>query len=204
MDPVEINAGSYYLRQLRADDLIDDRETLRAFGFADPDAHIAGRSAGWQADTAYTWAIADPPTGTLLGEVGLASVDRATGHAEAICWVAVDQRGHGIAGTVLGSVLRFGFGALDLRAVDYSHPPSDTAAARVAEKLGWHPVEPAEAHRPTETHPTGARPVDTEPTGTRTDDAPTGSVRTDGTRTAAALTDCARTDGARQTWRATA
>ncbi len=137
MDPVEINAGTYYLRQLRADDLLDDREALRAFAFDDPDAHIADRARGWESDTGYTWAVADPPTGALLGEVGLTEVDHATGQAQAICWVAPRRRGHGIAGVALSSVLRFGFAALDLRTVDYAHPIADTPAARVAEKLGW-------------------------------------------------------------------
>ena len=36
MEPVEINAGAYYLRQLRADDLIDDRPAL-VDAFADAD-----------------------------------------------------------------------------------------------------------------------------------------------------------------------
>jgi RimJ/RimL family protein N-acetyltransferase len=143
MDPVEINAGTYYLRQLRADNLFDDREALRAFAFTDPDAHIAGRAAGWLADTGYTWAIADPPTGALLGEVGLTALDVHTGRAEAICWVAPDRRGRGIAGVALASVLRFGFAALDLHTVDYSHPIVDTAAARVAEKLGWQRLDVA-------------------------------------------------------------
>jgi RimJ/RimL family protein N-acetyltransferase len=40
-------------------------------------------------------------------------------------------------------VLRFGFAALDLHTVDYSHPIADTAAARVAEKLGWQRLDVA-------------------------------------------------------------
>jgi RimJ/RimL family protein N-acetyltransferase len=116
MDPVEINAGTCYLRQLRADDLLDDRDVLRANGCDDPDAYIATRADGWQADTAYLWAIADPPTGALLGEVGL--VDVRTGTARAVCWLVADQRGTDIERTALDSVLRFGSDALDLRRID--------------------------------------------------------------------------------------
>lgn len=135
MDPIEINAGTHYLRQLRADDLLDDRDTLRANGFPDPSAHIAARADGWHADTGYTWAIAEPTTGALLGEVGL--VDVQDGAARAICWVDPAHRGRGIARTVLGSVLRFGSGALDLRTVDWTHPADEVAAERLAIALGW-------------------------------------------------------------------
>jgi RimJ/RimL family protein N-acetyltransferase len=112
MDPIEINAGTTYLRQLRADDLLDDRDTLRASGIDDPDAHIAARADGWRTDTAYCWAIADPPTGALLGEVGL--VDIHDGSASAICWLVAGQQEKGIEHTVLDTVRRFGSDALDL------------------------------------------------------------------------------------------
>jgi RimJ/RimL family protein N-acetyltransferase len=115
MDLIEINAGTVYLRQLRADDLLDDRGTLRANGVGDPDAHIARCAADWQADTAYRWAIADPPTGALLGEVGL--VDVHDGTARAVCWLVAGQRDSGIDSVVLDSVTRFGLGALDLRRI---------------------------------------------------------------------------------------
>jgi RimJ/RimL family protein N-acetyltransferase len=113
VDPIEINAGAYYLRQLRADDLMDDRTTLRANGFPDPDAHIAARAEGWRADTDYTWGIADPPTGALLGEVGLTAVH--DGIAQVMCWVAPKHPDRDIADIALASVRRFGFGALGLR-----------------------------------------------------------------------------------------
>lgn len=114
MDPIEINAGTCYLRQLRTDDLLDDRDVLRANGFHDPDAHLAARAAGWQADTAYFWAIADPPTGALLGEVGLTLLTDGT--ARASNWLAP---GHGedVERAALDSVLRFGSGALDLHRI---------------------------------------------------------------------------------------
>ena len=115
MDPIEINAGTAYLRQLRADDLLDDRDVLRANGCDDPDGYIAARARDWLADTAYIWAIADPSTGALLGEVGL--IDIHDGVARAVCWLVPDQRGTGIDRTAVDSVLRFGFDALDLRRI---------------------------------------------------------------------------------------
>ena len=135
MDPIEINAGRYYLRQLRADDLIDDRPALRASGFPDPDAHIAARADDWRTDAACTWAIAEPTTGALLGEAGLTDVRAGT--ARAICWIVAAQRRTGIASTALPPVLRFGAAALDLRLITWAHPPGDTAAAGLATALGW-------------------------------------------------------------------
>ncbi|BBY17272.1 hypothetical protein [Mycolicibacterium litorale] len=70
MEPVEINAGAWYLRALRADALMDDRPALRDLGEADPD-HV-GRAAGdWTGDVRYTWAVCEPTTGELLAEVAL-------------------------------------------------------------------------------------------------------------------------------------
>ena len=121
MDPIEINAGTYYLRQLRADDRLDDSDTLRANGFPDPLAHIAARAEAWHADTGYAWAIADPATGALLGEVGL--VDVRDGAARAICWIAPEHREHDIASPALAAVARFGTGALELHTIE---PPDPT------------------------------------------------------------------------------
>jgi RimJ/RimL family protein N-acetyltransferase len=113
VDPIEINAGTAYLRQLRADDLLDDREALRANGSDDPDADIATRAQGWEADTAYYWAIADPPTGALLGEVGL--IDLHDDTAKAVCWLLPEHRD--LENVALDAVRRFGVGALNLRRI---------------------------------------------------------------------------------------
>jgi hypothetical protein len=70
MEPVEINAGAWYLRALRADELIDDRPALQALGETDP-GYVARRSAQWASDTGYSWAVCEPTTGELLAEVTL-------------------------------------------------------------------------------------------------------------------------------------
>ena len=70
MDPLEINAGQWYLRALRADGRIDDRPALADLGVTDPD-HIARCAAQWSADTGYSWAVCEPTTGELLAEVTL-------------------------------------------------------------------------------------------------------------------------------------
>ncbi len=70
MEPVEINAGTWYLRALRADDRIDDRPALAELGESNP-THVEDSLARWADDTGYSWAVCDPTTGELLAEVRL-------------------------------------------------------------------------------------------------------------------------------------
>jgi hypothetical protein len=105
MEPVEINAGAWYLRGLRDDDLIDDRPALADLGETDPD-YITRRSAQWASDTYYTWAVCEPTTGELLAEVMLDPVTARvhsrsrTGHTDAAMIRETSVRR--FAGAVLG------------------------------------------------------------------------------------------------------
>ena len=106
MEPVEINAGAWYLRALRADDRIDDRPGLAELGETDPD-YVSRRGAQWAADTGYSWAVCEPTTGELLAEVtvdppkAVLRTRARTGHEDAAA-VAAD------------SVRRFAAAALNL------------------------------------------------------------------------------------------
>ncbi len=88
MEPVEINAGTWYLRALRCDEHIDDRPALAEMGIADPD-HVATRDAQWAGDVRYSWAVCEPTTGELLAEVtltpstGAVGMQARQGHADA-------------------------------------------------------------------------------------------------------------------------
>jgi hypothetical protein len=88
VEPVEINAGAWYLRALRADDRIDDRPALAEMGEADA-GYVAKRALQWESDQTYSWAVCEPTTGELLAEVTLSPANgqiglRARpGHAEA-------------------------------------------------------------------------------------------------------------------------
>ncbi|MBB3750234.1 hypothetical protein FHT44_002695 [Mycolicibacterium sp. BK634] len=68
MDPIEINAGAWYLRALRADERIDDRPSLADLGETDPD-YVSRRTAQWADESGYSWAVCEPTTGELLAEV---------------------------------------------------------------------------------------------------------------------------------------
>ncbi|WP_199253761.1 hypothetical protein [Mycolicibacterium mengxianglii] len=106
MEPVEINAGAWYLRALRADERVDDRPALADIGELDPQ-YVRRCTEDWLAGVRYTWAVCEPSTGELLAETILdpasgAITSRARdGHAEA-------------ADTAEAAVRRFAQGALGL------------------------------------------------------------------------------------------
>jgi hypothetical protein len=105
VDPVEINAGQWYLRALRADSRVDDRPALADLGVAEPD-YVADCAAQWSADTRYSWAVCEPTTGELLAEVTLDP------HTGAIATRA--RAGHAPAATAAAeSVRRFAIAALN-------------------------------------------------------------------------------------------
>lgn len=99
MEPVEINAGQWYLRCLRADGRIDDRPGLADLGVIDPQ-YVARSAAQWAADSRYSWAVCEPTTGELLAEVTL---DPATGAIAARARAGHDDA----AGAAAESVQRF-------------------------------------------------------------------------------------------------
>lgn len=152
MEPVEINAGTYYLRQMRADDLIDDRPAL-VRAHTDPELRkfiptsaddldaagtlVTSAAEGWANDTAYTWAVAEPTTGEFVGMVTLNNLALKHRRGEVGCWVMPEHRGEGIAEQALGAVLRFGFGFVELHHIGYRHAPSNVASEHLARKLGF-------------------------------------------------------------------
>lgn len=106
MEPVEINAGSWYLRALRADERVDDRPALADLGEADP-AYVDRCTRDWLDDVRYTWAVSEPTTGEMLAETALNPTD-GTVHSRV-------RDGHDDAArTAEEAVRRFAQGALGL------------------------------------------------------------------------------------------
>ena len=70
VEPVEINAGAWYLRALRSDERVDDGPALTELGETAAD-YIRRRNAQWQSDEACSWAVCEPTTGELVAEVVL-------------------------------------------------------------------------------------------------------------------------------------
>ena len=103
---MEINAGAWYLRAPRADELIDDRPALASMGESDPE-DVARCTEEWCTDTGYAWAVCEPTTGEMLAEVRIDPL-AATLRTRA-------RAGHGHAAeTAEQSVRRFASAALGL------------------------------------------------------------------------------------------
>lgn len=153
MEPVEINAGEYYLRQLRADDRVDDGAALVA-AFADPEVrrwqggllvdgaeaarkYVEFRTWQWESDQRCSWAVCDQLLGNPVGEIALKDLDLHNGSAELVVWTAAEHRGRGIAGHAAGAVLRFGFGFVGLHRIGYRQAVDNVPSQRVAEKAGF-------------------------------------------------------------------
>jgi hypothetical protein len=105
VEPVEINAGAWYLRAPRQDELIDDRPALADLGESDPD-YVTRCNTLWASDTGYTWAVCEPTTGEMLAVVTIDPVaatirTRARdGHTDAAVTAAQSVRR--FAASVLG------------------------------------------------------------------------------------------------------
>ena len=81
MDPVEINAGSWYLRALRADDRVSDVPALADLGVPDPYDHVVSSARNWADETTFVWAVCVPTTGELIALIGVAEDGRMFGRA---------------------------------------------------------------------------------------------------------------------------
>jgi len=110
MEPIEINAGSWYLRALRADERIDDRPALAEGGISDP-GHVAHRNADWETGSRYTWAVCEPTTAELMAEIVL--TPGRDGSAEITGWARAGREP--ALDAARAAVSRFAEGALGLR-----------------------------------------------------------------------------------------
>lgn len=118
MEPVEINAGAWYLRAPRADERVDDRVPLAELGETDP-GYVAGVVDGWANETRFTWAVCEPTSGELLAEVVLNPVTEQVRHRA--------RTGHDEAAQVaVATVCRFATGALGLNPVVVDAPGGAT------------------------------------------------------------------------------
>ncbi|MFD4642593.1 GNAT family N-acetyltransferase [Lentzea sp. NPDC058436] len=153
MEPVEINAGEYYLRAFRSDDRIDDVPAL-AETFADPEtkrymSRLTAEGApsaellvvlmtdGWEKDYRWSWAVCDAVTAEVLAGIVIHNVDRHLLSAEVMCWSQPAHRGKGVLPAALNSVLGWVYGAMEMHRITYRHAVSNTASRRVAEKCGF-------------------------------------------------------------------
>lgn len=153
MEPVEINAGEYYLRAFRNDDRVNDVPALVEI-YADPETRrymnrltIDGVPAaemfimlmtnGWSKNYRWSWAVCEAVTADLVAGIVLHNIDIKFGLAEVTCWTHPAHRGKGVLPTALNAVLGWAFGAMDMHRIVYKHSVLNPSSQRVAEKCGF-------------------------------------------------------------------
>ena len=109
MEPVEINAGAWYLRGLRADDRISDASALRELGIPEPEDYVRQSDSAWTDEKSFTWAICEPTTGELVALIGVTTTD-----GTARLWDSARSGFDDAVVTARGPVCRFAVGALGL------------------------------------------------------------------------------------------
>ena len=108
MQPVEINAGGWYLRALRADDRLSDVPALTDLGL-DAIACISDADHGWADESVCTWAVCEPTTGEL---VALIAVHAPAGEVPAQLSGSARTGGEAALAAAEGPVRRFAADAL--------------------------------------------------------------------------------------------
>jgi len=109
VQPVEINAGTWYLRSLRADDRITDVPALTLLGIDSPAGYVAQANSDWDTETRFVWAICIPTTGELIALIGV-TPDGSSGQL----WGQAREGYDEALDAATGPVTRFAEGALDL------------------------------------------------------------------------------------------
>jgi RimJ/RimL family protein N-acetyltransferase len=149
MEPVDLAAGTYHLRQFRAGDrpalieaFADDAHqrfvlNYRLLDVRDADRYIARRTMEWARGERCSWAVSELATGRLLGEIGLKDLDLYGGTAEVALWVHPSERRRGVAVTALETAIRFGSETLGLREIAYVYHEDNAASAAVARRCGF-------------------------------------------------------------------
>lgn len=123
MDPVEINAGAWYLRALRDDERVTDVPALRTLGESaaldgDAPAEAVVRAAdGWRDGTRLSWAVCVPTTGEMVALIVLVP-DEDSGTARLVSATCPAEGADDALAAGLAAVGRFADGALGLRVVE--------------------------------------------------------------------------------------
>ncbi|GEE02037.1 hypothetical protein nbrc107696_24830 [Gordonia spumicola] len=104
MEPVEVNAGAWYLRALRDDDRLSDVPALSLLSVDEPADYIAASDADWASESRFVWAICVPTTGEAIALIGVAGTVLS-----GVCRDGFDEA----LDAAVGPITRFAAGALD-------------------------------------------------------------------------------------------
>ncbi len=112
---------------------------------------ISQRQQAWTEGRSVDLAVTDPPSGTVIGEVGLSSFDPVRRAALVGWWIAPDWRGRGRAGEAVRLVVDWVLSEGPLDAVMAEVAADNPASMAVARKAGLRRVKiPAPSPAPAE------------------------------------------------------
>lgn len=118
--------------------------------YSDPDIHrwhvrtmdlnearewIAERAVRWKCEHGADWVVSR--RGTLVGRVGLRTVDLEEGRAEVAYWTAPEARGNGVAVKSLAALSDWALETVGFHRLDLHHSVENAASCRVAVKSGY-------------------------------------------------------------------
>ena len=101
---------------------------------------ISRRGRAWADGRSVDLAVTDPPSGTVIGEVGLSALDPVRRAALVGWWIAEDWRGQGRAGEAVRLVVDWALSEGPLEAVMAEIAADNPASVAVARRAGLHRV----------------------------------------------------------------
>ncbi len=117
---------------------------------------ISQRERAWADGRSVDLAVTDPPSGTVIGEVGLSALDPVRRAALVGWWIAEDWRGQGRAGEAVRLVVDWALSEGPLEAVMAEIAADNPASVAVARRAGLRRVQ---APRKPSREPDGPRPL---------------------------------------------
>lgn len=149
VDPTEITAGRLHLRPWKEGDqqvLVaagSDPETARWTNVPSPYTRAAADEwvrvtapRGWADGTALSFAVCDSTTSEVLASVALRQ-GCDPGVWDIGYWCVPQHRGQGVVPEALGSLCRWGFGALGASRIEWMAQVGNHASLRSAQKAGF-------------------------------------------------------------------
>ncbi len=137
----EVEDAAWYVRS-RDEEIFQWTTEKRGLTIAETETAIRQVNAGREA---VCFAIADPATGGLLGNIALTFDPDQINTAEIMYWLAADARGRGIATRAVILLSDWAFQSLGLDRIILKTLRGNLRSQRVAERAGFRQMETVEA-----------------------------------------------------------
>ncbi len=136
-----IEDAAWYVKS-RDEEILQWTTERRDLTIAEAEAAIRQINVGMEA---LCFAIADPATGGLLGNIALAFDENQPNTAKIMYWLAAGARRRGIATRAVILLCDWAFRSLGLERITLKILRGNLRSQRVAERAGFRQLEPGEA-----------------------------------------------------------